>query len=279
MKNGSNANGLFGVSCVTRKSSLLSSRLSAPRMSLSGIGAGLTDAPRSTRKFWIVGFDFGSTIARLSASSAISKVGLHQQRRKLQRVLVVHEAVLGDGVRRKAARQVIVQQQQLAQRVAILRDGQPPHHAVLRRRAQAGNFQCLRDPLDHLAGGRRWSAAAGPWAACSRRAPCAVWPPIRESADPRASHRAGRRERPRYSPRRCGIPYSSARRTASQSGRSPALAVLRLSETAPVENAPSQQSPWRIATRRQTTVWREANDALRSYRRDPSQSTITFTIA
>ena len=65
--NGSNANGLLGFSCSTVKSRLSSSRLSAPRIRLSGIGFALIPAPRSTRKFWIVGFAFGSTMQRVRA--------------------------------------------------------------------------------------------------------------------------------------------------------------------------------------------------------------------
>ena len=77
------------------------------------------------------------------------KIGFGQQGRQLQRVLVVHESVFGDRVRGKARGQIVVEQQQFAERVPILRDGQAPDEAVLRRRTQAGNFQRVSDPLDH----------------------------------------------------------------------------------------------------------------------------------
>ena len=52
---------------------MFSKWLFAPRMSLPGRGSGLIDLPRSTRKFWIEGFESGSTIDRLNASAAISR--------------------------------------------------------------------------------------------------------------------------------------------------------------------------------------------------------------
>ena len=126
-------------------------------MSFSRIGAGLTYAPRSTRKFWIEGFDFGIDDGPVERLFGSLKIRLRKHGRQLQRVLIVDESVFGDCVRRKADRQIVVEQQQLAQRVAILRDGQAPDETVLRRRAQAGDFQCLRDPLDHpLAVGAGW---------------------------------------------------------------------------------------------------------------------------
>ena len=149
MKNGSKANGFVGVSCVTTKSSLFSSRLSAPRMSSSGKRFGIDRRAQVDTEVLDRGLrlriDDGS-VERLFGNL---KIGLHQQWRQLQRVLVVHESVFGDGVRGKRLRQIVVQQQQLAQGVAILRDGQAPDQAVLRRRTQARNFQRLRDPLDH----------------------------------------------------------------------------------------------------------------------------------
>ena len=76
------------------------------------------------------------------------EVRLEQQRRELQRLLVVHEPVAGDGIGRQNLRDVVVEQEQFAERVAILRDGQPPHAAVLRRRPRTGHLHRLLHPLD-----------------------------------------------------------------------------------------------------------------------------------
>ena len=141
MKNGSKANGLVGVSCVTTKSGFSSSRLSAPRTSWSGRRLGIDRRsqihPEVLDRGLRLRIDDG-TVQRLFGDL---KVGLDQQGRQLQRLLVVHESVFGDRVRRKRLRQIVVEEQQLAERVPILRHGQAPDQAVLRRRTRAGNVK------------------------------------------------------------------------------------------------------------------------------------------
>ena len=92
MKNGSNGNGLVGTSCVTRTSAFSSKALPAPRISFSGSGAGLTPAPRSTRKSCMEGLRFVSTIERSSGFRNL-EIGLGQQKRQLQSVFVINEPV------------------------------------------------------------------------------------------------------------------------------------------------------------------------------------------
>ncbi len=113
------------------------------------------------------------------------KIGFGQQRRQLQRVLVVHEAVFGNRVGRQARGQVVVEQQQFAERVPILRHGQAPDQAVLRRRTQAGDFQSVCRSTRRCAGARPPKAAACPSAAWFRRGPGSGWLPILEYGGPR----------------------------------------------------------------------------------------------
>ena len=77
------------------------------------------------------------------------EVRLEQQGREGQRLLVVHEPVTRDGVRRQHLREVVFEQQQLPERVAILRDGQPPRPSVLGRRPRPCELLRLRNPVAH----------------------------------------------------------------------------------------------------------------------------------
>ena len=56
-------------------------------------------------------------MARIERLFGSLEIRLREHRRQLQRVLVVDESVFGDGVGRKADRQIIVEEQQLAQGV------------------------------------------------------------------------------------------------------------------------------------------------------------------
>ena len=75
---------------------------------------------------------------------------------------------------------------QLAERVAILRDGQPPHPAVLGRRPRPCQLQRLRDPFVHPLVARRPSAAVRPPAAWPRSRSACGRPPTASGAGPRA---------------------------------------------------------------------------------------------
>ena len=68
----------------------------------------------------------------------------------MQGVFVVQEAVFGECVRGEPHGEVIVKQQEFAQGVSILGNGEAADEAVLHGGAQAGNFHGLGDPVHHL---------------------------------------------------------------------------------------------------------------------------------
>ena len=78
------------------------------------------------------------------------EVRFQQQRREWQRFLVVDEPVAGDGVGRQDFGDVVFEQQQFAERVAVLGDGESPHAAVLRSRPRTGDLIAPFDPRESL---------------------------------------------------------------------------------------------------------------------------------
>ena len=155
--NGSKSNGLLGLSCVDHEVALSSSRLSAPRISLSGHGSGLMPAPRSTRKFWIVGFDFGSTMQRSSACSAMSKYASSSSGESCSVSWLFtnpsRETASGGSTSARSSSSSSSSRSVLRYWATVSRRT-PPFFGVGRERA---DFSACVDPLDHplALGGRR----------------------------------------------------------------------------------------------------------------------------
>ena len=156
MKNGSKANGLAGSQLRHQEVRILQQQAVRAEHQLFGERRRIDAGAEIHAEVLDRGLQFRIDDGAIQRRFGDLEIGLRQQGRQLQRVLVVHETVFGDRVRRKARGQIVVEQQQFAERVPILRDGQAADQAVLRRRTQAGNFQRVSDPLDHaLAVGAR----------------------------------------------------------------------------------------------------------------------------
>ena len=117
---------------------------------LVGYGGGVDAGAQIEAEILDCGFGFGIDNGSFQCLFGDVVVGLEQQRGEGQRLLVVEEAVLGDGIGREIIGQVVVEQQQLAQGVAVLGDGEASGAAVARGGAQAGLGDAFLHPGGHL---------------------------------------------------------------------------------------------------------------------------------
>ena len=134
---------------VTSTSALSSSALPAPRTISSGERNGIHASPQIHPEILY------HRLLRRIDNRAIQRVcrdlevSLGQQRRKLHRIFVIEEAFSRNRVGRQPGCYIVVNQQQVLQRIAVLCDGQPPDRAILRRCTHPGRFQSLVDPRNH----------------------------------------------------------------------------------------------------------------------------------
>ena len=75
------------------------------------------------------------------------EIRLQQQRRQRERFAIVQKTLARDRVRRQDVRQIVVDQQQFAERVAVLGGGQAAHAAVLGKRTGTRRVDRLFNPV------------------------------------------------------------------------------------------------------------------------------------
>ncbi len=135
---------------VTRTSLLLSSALSAPRLSCPTKGSGFTCCAEIHAEIldgWL----------RLRIDDGAGERGIgdlqirfQKLRGEVQGFLVVDKPISRNRVGRNAVGEVVFNAQQFLKSVAVLRDSQAADQTVFRRHADTRGVHVARDPLHHL---------------------------------------------------------------------------------------------------------------------------------